>query len=229
MGHSFYKAPLVLSSPPPSSLPHSSLISLHPHGNLVSHAISTWCCPANGRSVSIMFSSWCCSAKQSSQLQVLGSHDGSQRSCPVVFNAHPLLRKLHSTISRKDLPFEVGTQRKPHVLGLQWTVYYTSGVLGWFKTCPLRATIRVQSLLMSLQIFSACTGSHVNTGGQHNTRHCCNCHFLNWFTEHSLQSESSNDIPSELLCLLLTKWWHLCCISSAWSPPTAEGIISPSL
>lgn len=169
----------MLSSPPPSSLSHSSLISLRPHGNLVSHAISTGCCPANGRSVSIMFCSWCCSAKQSSRLQVMGSHDGRQRSCPVAFNAHPLLRKLHSTISQNNLPFEVGTQRKPHVLGSQRTVYYTSGVLGWFKTCrALRAAIRVQSLLMNLQIFSACTGSRMNTGGQPNTQHCCNNHFI---------------------------------------------------
>lgn len=53
---------------PPPPLPHPSLISVHPHGNQVSQAISTICCPANGWSVSVMSSSWCCSGKHESPL-----------------------------------------------------------------------------------------------------------------------------------------------------------------
>lgn len=68
LGHSLLQSiasVIVFPSPPPLGLLHSSLISAHPHGNPVSHAISTRCCPANGWPASVTSSSGCCSAWKS--------------------------------------------------------------------------------------------------------------------------------------------------------------------
>lgn len=68
LGHSLLlsiASVIVFPSPPPLGLLHSSLISAHPHGNPVSHAISTRCRPANGWPASVTSSSGCCSAWKS--------------------------------------------------------------------------------------------------------------------------------------------------------------------